>query len=118
MAVTLHEVKLDEGAPYLVVRRVLPKEEVIEAVNESTSAAPALNRWLEWKGDAVVSIAVGLRDDAVRSARFFNFLPMDETSVSPIYGYLGQIAKIEELDRRRPGLALKLYQATILEYCL
>ena len=118
MAVTLHEVKLDEGAPYLVVRRVLPKEEVIEAVNESTSAAPALNRWLEWKGDAVVSIAVGLRDDAVRSARFFNFLPMDETSVAPIYGYLGQIAKIEELDRRCPGLALKLYQATILEYCL
>ncbi|MEQ8229680.1 MAG: DUF3883 domain-containing protein [Rhodospirillales bacterium] len=105
--VTLHRVELDQGDPFLVVRRVLPKEEVIDAVRESISAAPALNRWLEWKGDAVVSIAVGLRDDGVTSARFFNFLPMDETAVAPLHGYL-DAPFFADIDRRSMKVELPL----------
>jgi hypothetical protein len=108
--ITLHKVELDGGAPFLVVRRVLPKEEVLEAVKESIPVAPTLKRWLEWKGDAVVSVAVGLRDEAVRTARLFNFLPMDETSVAPIHGYV-DAPFFADIDRRsmNPNLPLNRY---------
>lgn len=75
--ITLSEVKLNSGDPLLVVRRVLPKHEVLTAVQESIPFASTLKRWLEWKGDAVVSIAVGSRTQSIKAARLFNFLPMD-----------------------------------------
>lgn len=108
--ITLHEVELDGGAPFLVLRSVLPKEEVLQAVNESIPFAPTLKRWLEWKGDAVVSVAVGLSDKAVRTARFFNFLPMDETSVAPVHGYI-DAPFFADIDRRsmKPELPLNRY---------
>ena len=58
--VTLQQVELGKGEPFLVVRRVLPKAEVLEAVHESITAAPPLKRWLNWKGEAIVSVAVPL----------------------------------------------------------
>ena len=108
--IAMHEVEVDGAAPFLVVRRVLPKQGVLEAVKESISVAPTLRKWLEWKGDAVVSVAVGLKDEAVRMPRFFNFLPMDEISVSPIHGYING-PFFSEIDRRsmKPDLPLNRY---------
>lgn len=109
-SISLHKVEVDGVAPFLVVQRVLPKQDVLEVVKESISVAPTLKRWLEWKGDAVVSVAVGLRDGAVKTSRFFNFLPMDETSAAPIHGYVNG-PFFADIDRRsmKPDLPLNRY---------
>jgi anti-sigma regulatory factor (Ser/Thr protein kinase) len=54
------EVDLGEEGRYLVVRRELDKTRVLESVQRSIPKAPQLKRWLNWKGQPIVSIAVGL----------------------------------------------------------
>uniref|UniRef100_UPI0040478728 sacsin N-terminal ATP-binding-like domain-containing protein n=1 Tax=Yoonia sp. TaxID=2212373 RepID=UPI0040478728 len=105
--ITLHEVELDGRSSFLVVRRVLPKATLLEAVKESIPVAPALKRWLDWKGDAVVSVAVSLKNESVTTSRLFNFLPMDEKAVAPFHGYL-DAPFFADIDRRsmHPDLPL------------
>ena len=109
-SISLHKVEVDEVAPLLVVRKDVPKNKVVEAVKESISVAPTMKRWLDWKGEAVVSIAVGLSEEAVVSSRLFNFLPMDETSEAPIHGYIDG-PFFADIDRRsmEPDLPLNRY---------
>jgi anti-sigma regulatory factor (Ser/Thr protein kinase) len=97
--VMLQRIELGEGEPFLVVRRVLPKEEVLEAVRESIPVAPPLKRWLRWKGEAIVSVAVPLEGRSVPSPRLFNFLPMDEKATAPIAGYV-DAPFFADIDRR------------------
>jgi hypothetical protein len=66
----------------------LPKPALLRAVGESVAAAPPLKRWLDWRGDAVVSVAVPLTARDASLGRLFNFLPMDERSVSAIAGHI------------------------------
>lgn len=98
---------LNDGANYLLVRRNLPKADVVEAVRESLPVAPPLKRWLKWKGDAVVSVAVGLGAAPVAGPRLFNFLPMDESATSPIAGHI-DAPFFADIDRRsiKPDLPL------------
>lgn len=110
LPITVSEVKLDSGDPLVVVRRVLPKDEVILAVQESIPFASTLERWLDWKGDAVVSIAVGSRTQSVKAGRLYNFLPMDDASPAPIHGYI-DAPFFADIDRRsiNPDLPLNRY---------
>ncbi len=105
--VSLGEVEVGEGRRFLVVQRTLDRQCVIEAVAESIPAAPQLKRWLKWKGDPVVSIAVGISDKSVVSGRLYNFLPMGESAAAPLLGYL-DAPFFADIDRRRADLDLPL----------
>lgn len=95
----MERVTLDDGDSFFVVKLTLPRQAVLEAVRSSLSAAPPLKRWLAWKGDAVVSLAVPLSGPSTSAPRLFNFLPMDEKEVAPIAGYL-DAPFFADIDRR------------------
>ncbi|PAY09313.1 hypothetical protein CK489_08185 [Bradyrhizobium sp. UFLA03-84] len=103
-------VTLDRTNSFLVVRQVLPKPAVHDAVRASIAAAPPLKRWLSWKGDAVVSVAVPLDSPILTSPRLFNFLPMDDRAVSPMAGHI-DAPFFADIDRRsiKPDLPLNNY---------
>ena len=109
---SLCEVDIGEGRRFLVVRRVVDRERVLEAVRESIPAAPQLKRWLNWKGDPVVSLAVGLTSDGIAKGRLYNFLPMGDISLSPLLGYL-DAPFFADIDRRSADLALPLNETLI-----
>ncbi|WOJ88344.1 ATP-binding protein [Methylocapsa polymorpha] len=106
----MERIVLDGQADYLVVRRVLPKTAVLDAVRASVTAAPPLKRWLAWKGDAVVSVAVPLNAPMLAAPRLFNFLPMDDRAVSPMAGHI-DAPFFADIDRRsiKPDLPLNKY---------
>lgn len=95
----MERVKLDSNADFLLVRQTLPKARVLDAVRASIAAAPPLKRWLQWKGDAVVSVAVPLDAPMLSTPRLFNFLPMDERAVSPMAGHI-DAPFFADIDRR------------------
>ena len=104
-SIRMQRVTLGNGSAFLVVRQTLQKHAVLAAVAKSIPAAPQLKRWLAWKGDAVVSIAVCL-DKAV-APRLYNFLPMDDHAVSPMAGHI-DAPFFADIDRRtiKPDLPL------------
>jgi hypothetical protein len=104
---SLSEVDVGAGRRFLLVRRVLDRERVLQAVQESIPAAPQLKRWLNWKGDPVVSVAVGLSKKAVVSGRLYNFLPMGDSAAAPLFGYL-DAPFFAGIDRREADLELPL----------
>lgn len=95
----MERVKLDGSADFLLVRQTLPKARVLEAVRASIAAAPPLKRWLKWKGDAVVSVAVPLDAPMLLTPRLFDFLPMAERAVSPMAGHI-DAPFFADIDRR------------------
>lgn len=104
-SIRMQRVTLSDGSAFLVVRQTLEKDVVLAAVTKSIPAAPPIKRWLSWKGDAVVSIAVCL-DKAV-APRLYNFLPMDDHAVSPMAGHI-DAPVFADIDRRtiKPDLPL------------
>ena len=104
-SIRMQRVTMSDGSAFLVVRQTLQKHAVLAAVAKSIPAAPTLKRWLAWKGDAVVSIAVCL-DKAV-APRLYNFLPMDDNAVSPMAGHI-DAPFFADIDRRtiKPDLPL------------
>ena len=103
----MHEVRVGQGRRFLVVRREVDKERVVDAVKRSISRAPQIKRWLDWKGQPVVSVAVGLSSNAITQERFYNFLPMGEEAVSPLTGYL-DAPFFTDVDRRDANFDLPL----------
>lgn len=104
-SIRMQRVTLSDGSAFLLVRQTINKEAVLMAVAKSIPAAPPLKRWLNWKGDAVVSIAVCL-DKAVEP-RLYNFLPMDDHAISPMAGHI-DAPFFADIDRRtiKPELPL------------
>lgn len=96
---TLARITLDGKTGYLVARRSLPKAALFEAIRASLSVAPPLKRWLDWRGDAIVSVAVPLVGSGEALGRLFNFLPMDERAISPIAGHI-DAPFFADIDRR------------------
>lgn len=103
----MERVTLDGTNAFLVARQLLPKQAVLDAVRASITAAPPLKRWLSWKGDAVVSVAVPVGGPMLATPRLFNFLPMDDRAVSPMAGYI-DAPFFADIDRRsiKPDLPL------------
>lgn len=103
----MERVTLDGSHSFLVVRQTLPKPALLHAVNASITAAPPLKRWLDWKGKAVVSVAVPLEGPMLDAPRLFNFLPMDNRAVSPMAGHI-DAPFFADIDRRsiKPDLPL------------
>ena len=109
----MYEIDIGEGRRFLVVRREVDKERVRNAVERSIPSAPQLKRWLNWKGQPVVSVAVGLSTAAVTKGRLYNFLPMGQDAASPFIGYL-DAPFFADIDRRDADLELPL-NSTLME---
>jgi len=84
----LYQVDVGDRHRFLVVRREVEKARVLDAVRKSLSRARQLNRWLDWKGEPMVSIAVSLNKDGITAGRLYNFLPMGVRAMAPLMGYL------------------------------
>ena len=109
----LHEVRVGEDRRFLVVQCEVDKALVLEAVGRSISRAPQIKRWLDWKGQPTVSVAVGLSSGAVAEGRLYNFLPMGEAAVAPLLGHLDG-PFFADIDRRNADFDLPL-NATLLK---
>ena len=109
----MYEVRVGEDKRFLVVRREVDKERLQRAVERSIHRVPQLKRWLNWKGQPVVSVAVGLSPDAVTKGRLYNFLPMGEEATSPLLGYL-DAPFFADINRRNADLELPLNK-TLME---
>ena len=103
----IHEVRVRKDRRFLVVRREVDKDRVLDAVQRSISKAPQIKRWMDWEGQPVVSVAVGLSAGAVTEGRIYNFLPMEKTAGSPLKGYL-DAPFFTEIDRRNADFDLPL----------
>ena len=103
----IQEVRVRKDCRFLVVRREVDKERVLDAVKQSISRAPQIKRWMDWEGQPVVSVAVGLSAGAVTEGRIYNFLPMGKTAGSPLKGYL-DAPFFAEIDRRDADFDLPL----------
>jgi hypothetical protein len=96
-----------ERLRWLVVRRTVPKEKVIDAVQQSVTLEPGLKRWLNWRGEAVVSVAVPVDGSGLSKGRLFNFLPMGANARSPFFGHL-DAPFFTAINRERARLELPL----------
>ena len=103
----IYEVDVGESRRYLVARRKVHLERILAAVEMSISSVPQLKRWLDWKGQPEVSVAVGLSTTAVEKGRLYNFLPMGEEADAPLTGYI-DAPFFTDIDRRNADLNLPL----------
>ena len=109
----MYEVGVGEDKRFLVVRREVDKEQLRRAVERSIPKVRQLKRWLNWKGQPVVSVAVGLSPAAMTKGRLYNFLPMGEEAASPLLGYL-DAPFFADINRRNADLELPLNK-TLME---
>ncbi len=109
----IQQVDVGQDRRFLVVRRKVDKERVLAAVKRSIPSVPQLKRWLDWKGQPEVSVAVGLSPAVVTKGRLYNFLPMGEDADAPFIGYL-DAPFYTDIDRRNATLDLPLNK-TLME---
>lgn len=72
---------------YTVVERTVPYAAVIDVIQRDVMAEKMPEAWLNWTGDAVVSVAVAA-DGPPLDGRLYNFLPMGADAGGPFPGYL------------------------------
>ena len=96
-----------ERRVWLVATRRVAPDRIRDAVKRSLAQEAGLKRWLNWEGDAVVSLAVPLEGGGLKSARLYNFLPMGPESEAPLFGHL-DAPFFTAIDRRRAKLDLPL----------
>lgn len=92
---------------WLLVRRIVGSERVLDAVERSIAQEPSLVRWREWKGNAVVSLAIPMGGAGLKVGRLYNFLPMGAESPAPLFGHL-DAPFFTAINRRRAKLDLPL----------
>lgn len=73
---------------WLLARRALPKEGVLEAVRRSIPQEAGLKTWLNWSGEASVAVATPLDGEGLAAARLYTFLPMAAEARSPSFAHL------------------------------
>jgi hypothetical protein len=73
---TLEEVGSD-GRDFLVASRIVEKTRFLNAVRRAIAQRHKVEKWLEWEGDATVSIAIPLGGEG-QQGRYFAFLPMQQ----------------------------------------
>ena len=109
----MHEVRVGEEKRFLVVRREVDKTLVLDAVRRSALRAPQIKRWLEWKGQPAISVAVGLSGGAITEGRLYSFLPMGDAASAPLLGHV-DAPFFTEIDRRDADFDLPL-NATLID---
>ncbi len=96
-------IDVGERRRFLLVQQEVDKGRVLAAVRESIERAPALNRWLDWKGQPTVSVAVGMSTAAILKGQLYNFLPMASEAESPLMGHI-DAPFFSDIDRRNIDL--------------
>ena len=109
----ISQVRVRENHRFLIVRHDVAKARVLEAVRQSVPGAPQMKRWLDWKGQPTVSVAVGLSPGVVTQGRLYNFLPMGDAAVAPFLGHLNA-PFFAHIDRRNADFRLPL-NATLMD---
>lgn len=110
----LETVTLGPGARrWLLIRRTVDPARVRSAVERSIPQEKLLKRWLEWRGTAVVSLAMPLDGSSLQTGRLFTFLPMGPESVAPAHVHL-DAPFFTQIDRRRARLELP-FNAELLD---
>jgi len=92
---------------WLLVRRILNHDRVVDAVKRSRPQERGLRSWEDWKGDATVSLAVPMEGAGLKVGRLYNFLPMGPESPAPLLAHL-DAPFFTAIDRRRAKLDLPL----------
>ena len=116
----ISEIDVGERRRFLLVQQEVDKDRVLAAVRESIDRAPALKRWLDWKGKPSVSVAVGMSTAAVLDGQLYNFLPMASEAGSPLLGHI-DAPFFADIDRRNTDLDLplnSLLMEAVAETCL
>lgn len=104
----LETVTLHPGArTWQLIRRIVQPARILDAVTRSIPQDKLLKQWLDWKGEAVVSLAVPLGDVSLSQGRLYTFLPMAVESVAPLRAHL-DAPFYTSIDRRRAKLDLPL----------
>jgi hypothetical protein len=104
----IEQVKLGpNGRRWLLVRYALDRDRVRAAVERSIPQEQLLKQWLDWKGRAIVSVALPLDGDGLNEARFYTFLPMAAASESLARMHI-DAPFFTSIDRRRAKLDLPL----------
>ncbi len=113
-------VDLARSGRFYVVRRTIDKAAVLDAVVKSIPSAPQLKRWLDWRGDPEVGVAVVQEGSPIRTPRLYNFLAMEEDAVAPLAGFV-DAPFFTDIDRRNLKLNLPLnahLMAAVAETCV
>lgn len=77
---------LGDHGTFLLAVRAVRAEDLTTSIEASIAAREIDEKWREWDGEAVVSIALGL-DGAPDPGRLYTFLPMSATAASPFAGH-------------------------------
>lgn len=79
---------LGPAGRFLLARRSVEEEEMIEAIVAGIEQTQLHSNWREWRGPGEVALAVRLDEDAPLTSRLFTYLPMGEQAHAPFRGYL------------------------------
>ncbi len=99
---------------YVVARRTLTEAAVLEVIEADVAAEALPDRWRDWQGDAVISVAVAA-DGAPIKGRLYTFLPMGTDAGAPFAGHLDApfFATIDRKDLEEGGT----FNAFLLDQC-
>ena len=92
---------------YVVARRPVDRDQLLEAVEKSIGKESQLSRWRDWQGQPTVAVAVPLSNSEAEPGRIYNFLPMAAEMPSPISGHV-DAPFYATIDRRRASFDLPL----------
>ena len=72
---------------YVVARRALNEADVRDVINTDVASEALPESWSDWRGDAVVSLAVTAAGEPLKG-RLYTFLPMGRDVEAPLSGHL------------------------------
>lgn len=104
---------IDGAGEFLVGRTTVPNAVLVDAVRASIDSAPTLTGWLQWRGDAVVSVAIRLAREQDKG-RLYNFIPMSKDASSPMPAHVSA-PFFSDVDRRDADLDIPI-NALLLKY--
>lgn len=79
---------LGPAGRFLLARRSVEEEAMIEAIVAGIEQTQLHSNWREWRGPGEVALAVRLDEAAPPASRLFTYLPMGEQAHAPFCGYL------------------------------
>ncbi len=79
---------LGPAGRFLLARRTVEEEAMIEAIVAGIEQTQLHSNWREWRGPGEAALAVRLDEAAPPASRLFTYLPMGEQAHAPFRGYL------------------------------
>lgn len=73
---------------YLVARYVVPRDQLVEAIQASLTFDERLETWLESEEDTVVMLACTTETSEPKAGRLYCFLPLEKGQAAPLLGHL------------------------------